>query len=453
MTTPVTQATSHWLLDRLRRFGEGAALTWRRRTVTYRELADGVESALAELDGAGVAPGAAVALLGDYAPDTCRFLLALASRGSIAVPLTSAAAGNRERLMEIARVGWACDFEAGAPGTPTRRPGAGDHPLYGELRARGSAGVVLFTSGSTGDPKGVLLDMDRLLARFERRRRPRTTLVFLLMDHIGGLNTLFYVLTSGGTLVTAGDRSPRQVCAAIERHRVQLLPTSPTFLNMLLISGEQEAFDLSSLELVTYGTEPMPASTLRSLGAALPGVELKQTYGLSEVGILPTRSPRSDSLWFQLGEDGFETKVVDGKLWIRAETAMLGYLNAPSPFDADGWMSTGDEVQVEGDLIRVLGRTTEVVNVGGEKVYPAEVESALLELDNVLDATVRGKPNPITGQVVVAELRLERPEEPAELRRRVRRALEGRLEPYKIPMLVEVGETPGHSGRFKKVRS
>ncbi len=105
----------------------------------------------------------------------------------------------------------------------------------------------------------------------------------------------------------------------------------------------------------------------------------------------------------RVGGEGYETKIVDGRLWIRAKSAMLGYLNAPSPFDADGFFDTGDLVEVDGEWLRILGRKSEIINVGGNKVFPMEVENALLELDNVEDVAVRGEPNPLTGQVVVAD--------------------------------------------------
>ena len=98
-------------------------------------------------------------------------------------------------------------------------------------------------------------------------------------------------------------------------------------------------------------------------------------------------------------------------LWLRSQTAMLGYLNAPSPFDEDGWYNTHDVVEVDGPYVRILGRTTELINVGGQKVYPSEVESALLELHNVSDVTVWGEANPVTGQVVAARVSLAQPED------------------------------------------
>src|SRR5690606_3810396 len=194
----------------------------------------------------------------------------------------------------------------------------------------------------------------------------KRAITFLLFDHIGGINTLLYYLSNGGTIVTVQDRSAHAVCAAIERHRVQVLPTSPTFINLMLVSGAHRSFDLSSLELITYGTEVMPESTLARLNRELPHVQTQQTYGLSELGILRSKSKSSDSLWVKIGGEGFETRVVDGMLEIKAKSAMLGYLNAPSPFTEDGWFKTGDAVEVDGEYIRILGRKSELINVGGE---------------------------------------------------------------------------------------
>src|SRR6185295_12684476 len=133
---------------------------------------------------------------------------------------------------------------------------------------------------------------------------------------------------------------------------VELLPTSPTFINMILISKAYEEYDISSLKLVTYGTESMPETTLRKFNELFPDIELKQTYGLSEIGILRSKSRDNNSLWVKIGGEDFKTKVVDGILHIQAKSAMLGYLNAPSPFDSEGWFNTQDRVEVDGDWIK-----------------------------------------------------------------------------------------------------
>jgi acyl-CoA synthetase (AMP-forming)/AMP-acid ligase II len=242
------------------------------------------------------------------------------------------------------------------------------------------------------------------------------------------------------------------VCRAIAQHRVQLLPTSPTFLNLLLVSEAWKSYDLSSLETVTYGTEVMPESTLRRIREAMPHVNLLQTYGLSEVGILRSKSRSSDSLWVKVGGEGFETRVVDGMLEIKAQSAMLGYLNAPSPFTSDGWFMTGDAVEVDGEWLKILGRKSELINVGGEKVYPAEVESVLQAMDGVEDVAVTGIPNPITGQAVFARVKLVAPETLADFRTRMHAFCRSKLERYKIPQKVELVEGSLHGERFKKMR-
>ena len=112
----------------------------------------------------------------------------------------------------------------------------------------------------------------------------------------------------------------------------------------------------------------------------------------------------------------------------------------------------GDEVEVDGDYLKILGRRSEMINIGGEKVYPAEVESLLMELDNILDASVRGEPNAITGQMVVARVTLEESETPLALRKRIRAALKGNTASFKIPAKFEITENPLHSARYKKMR-
>ena len=98
----------------------------------------------------------------------------------------------------------------------------------------------------------------------------------------------------------------------------------------------------------------MPESTLKRFNQLFPDIKLLQTYGLSEVGILRSKSKSSDSLWVKVGGEEFETRVIDGMLEIKAKSAMLGYLNAPSPFTEDGWFKTWDAVEVEGEYIKIL---------------------------------------------------------------------------------------------------
>ena len=263
---------------------------------------------------------------------------------------------------------------------------------------------------------------------------------------------MFHTLSNGGAVIAVDDRTPDRVCELIERFGADLLPTSPTFLNLLLVGHAHERYDISSLRVITYGTEPMPQSTLDRLSAAFPNVKIQQTYGLIELGVLRAKSKDRQSLWVRIGGEGYETRVRHGLLEIKARSAMLGYLNAPSPFTDDGWFMTGDAVEVEGDYFRILGRKSELINVGGEKVYPAEVESVLQELDNVREVTVFAEPNAITGNIVCARARLVEPEPLPAFTARLKTHCRGRMERFKIPVRVEIVESVLFNDRFKKAR-
>lgn len=433
-------------------YKEWPAIVWRDQPVTYGSLLDTVSFWKDQLDIHGVKPGQVVALEGDYSPQAVALLLALIECATIVVPLTESVEAQRAEFIDIAEVQVVVSFDDADHWQIEHRDVVMANPLTRQMVERGDPGLVLFSSGSTGKSKAALHNFTALLQKFKVHRHQMCTLTFLLLDHIGGINTLFYTLSNGGTVVSVQSREPEVVCRAIERHKVQLLPTSPTFLNLLLISEAYRHHDLSSLKLITYGTEVMPGSTLEGINKAFPEVRLLQTYGLSELGILRSKSKACNSLWVKVGGDGCETKAVDGVLWIRAQSAMMGYLNAASPFDEEGWMNTEDVVVVDGDYIRILGRRTEIINVGGQKVYPADVESILMQMDNIRDATVYGEKNPIMGNIVAVRVNLFKPEHLIQLKKRIRAFCKDKLAPYKIPVKVEIIEHEQFGARYKKIR-
>jgi acyl-CoA synthetase (AMP-forming)/AMP-acid ligase II len=446
-----------WLLDRMAEAADAPAIADGAHVATYRELLARVKHWQRQLSARGIS-GRVVSIEAEYGAEAVAVFLAATSAGNVLVPISAASHAHRDDFLEIAEVEYRLRLDLSPVGGPDDQHDAivatgrsASHAYYKTLQESGNPGLVLFSSGSTGKHKAAVHDLKALLKKFSVPRHCYRTLVFLQLDHIGGVNTLFYTLSNAGAVVVSEGRTPRQVCEAIAAHRVELLPTSPTFLNLLLLSEEQQRHDLSSLKLITYGTEPMPENTLRKVHAVFPEVKLLQTYGLSELGILRSQSRDSGSLWMRVGGEGFETKIVDGRLFIRASSAMLGYLNAPNPFDAEGFFDTGDLAEVDGEWLRILGRKSEIINVGGNKVFPLEVENALLALANVEDVSVHGEPNPITGQVVVATVRLTEPEEAMAFKTRMKLFCAGKLAGYKVPAKVRFVDTL-HSERFKKVR-
>jgi long-chain acyl-CoA synthetase len=438
-----------WLFERMAQAADSPAVAEGPDVCSYRALLERVEWWKYALAERGVA-GRVVSIEGEYGVEAIAVFLAAANARNILVPISAASYAHRDEFLRVAEAEVRITPDRGAPSI-VETGVVCSQEYYRALADSNSGGLVLFSSGSTGKNKAAVHDLGPLLQKFVVRRHCYRTLVFLQLDHIGGINTLFYTLANAGAVVVAEGRLPRNVCEAIARHGVELLPTSPTFLNLLLLSEEHLRHDLSSLKLITYGTEPMPAATLQRVHSAFPEVKLLQTYGLSELGILRSQSRGNDSLWVRVGGEGYETKVVDGRLWIRAQSAMLGYLNAPSPFDAEGFFDTGDLVEVDGEWLRILGRKSEIINVGGNKVFPVEVENALMGLDNVEDVAVHGEPNPFTGQAVVAAVRLRSYESPAEFKMRMRLYCRGRLADYKVPVTVRFTESL-HSERFKKLR-
>jgi len=124
------------------------------------------------------------------------------------------------------------------------------------------------------------------------------------------------------------------------------------------------------------------------------------------------------------------------------------------PFDEEGWMCTGDHVELRGEYMRILGRKSEMINVGGQKVFPTEIENVLLEAENIREVTVLGVPHPIMGQVVKAKISLDVPEDQFLLAERLRKFCLERMARYKVPVKYEiVNEVDLRSVRFKKIRS
>lgn len=441
------------ITERMRQKETETALFWDGRNYNYAIFLEMVEAWSVRLPLHSIGRGTVCGFVAEFSPQVCALIFALMQAKAILVPFTRAIEHELPEFIKISGV--ECLFRFGTDDTWTFE--TCDSPVSNELTtsflAREVPGLIVFTSGSTGKPKGILQDCARVMRKFVDERQGWSTVLFLMLDHFGGFNTLLSTFAYGGTGVCLLDRSPESVCRAIEQSRATLLPTTPTFINLLIASRCYMNFDLSSVKLITYGTEVMPAETLAKTREIFPNARIKQTYGLSELGVLRSKSESDDSVWVKIGGAGFETKIVDHILWIRSEANMVGYLNAPSPIDADGWMCTGDHVEVRGEYMRILGRKSEMINVGGQKVFPAEIENVLLGADNVREATVVGVPHPVMGHVVKAKISLHEPEEQFQLAERLRKYCIERLARYKVPIKYEIAnQEDQHNMRFKKSR-
>ena len=452
ITTDTKTPSIDEVLSRMEKNGSKPALFWKGKEYTYSDFEVFIKQWDLRLQEDGITQGSVCAFLGDYSPQICALIFSLIKAKAILVPLTNEVSVEMNFFLEISGTQklyrfdqedqWELEtFEASTP------------PLVQSFLDRQRPGLIVFTSGSTGTPKGILHDCEHLMSKFVKERKGWRTILFLLMDHFGGFNTFLATFAYSGVGICPSPRTPQGVAQVIQDAKADLLPTTPTFLNLIIASRFNESFDFSSVELITYGTELMSETTLKKVLEIFPNAQLKQTYGLSEQGVLHSKSESKDSTWVKIGGPGFETKIVDNILWLRSNANMVGYLNAPNPFDEEGWMCTGDEVEVKGEYLRFLGRKSEAINVGGKKVFPIEVENVLLQAPNIRNATIFAKKHPLMGQVVHAQVSVIEKEEPLQLSERLRKFCNERLAKYKVPLRFSlVIDDKHHNARFKKIR-
>lgn len=429
------------------------SVVYKDKTYSYEELSRLYKENLQKLNDQGVLAGNVVALIGDFDPRTISLILSLIKIKAIVVPLLRTHAESYiEEAFQISGADFSCVVNADLSLQINRLSNSEKNPLIIQLVNEKAPGLILLSSGSTGKPKAALHDFSKLLTKFIIPKHQQTMINFLMFDHWGGLNTLFYILGGAGTVITTDNRTPENICNLLEKWKIEVLPTSPSFLNLLLLSRANEGKNLSQLKLITYGSEPMPQSTLDKARATFPDVSFKQTYGLIELGVFKTKSKSKDSLFIKIDPNDCQYRVVDGMLELKTKSAMMGYLNSPSPFTEDGWFKTFDSVEVDGEYLKILGRKSELIIIGGEKVYPIEIETRILEFPNVEDVVVFKEAHLLLGNVICAKVKLLAPEDEREFVIKLKKFCAETFPPYKIPSKIKVVQESLSGLRQKKVR-
>ena len=192
------------------------------------------------------------------------------------------------------------------------------------------------------------------------------------------------------------------------------MSATPTFWRFLLAEARSRKTTLPALEQITLGGEASPGDLLEDLRATFPGAKVSQVYATTELGSITSVRDGMPGLavdaLFSESNPTSSVRVTDGELWVRAGAGMLGYAGdedsgaAPAGTAPDDWRPTGDLVEIVGDRVLFRGRKSEVINVGGVKVHPLPVEDRIASLESVALARVFGRPNPLTGSIVAAEI-------------------------------------------------
>ncbi len=323
--------------------------------------------------------------------------------------------------------------------------------------------TLLYTSGTTGFPKGAMISHANTLFNAGSCRRTLgyreddVGLVSLPLFHVTALHSqLVAFLALGATLVLQQEYDTRRMLELVSRHRVTALFFVPAIYKLITLRDDLARYDLSNVRVAAYGGAPMDPETVRAIQRLLPA-ELHNCYGLTECSSLGTVLPaelalsRADSVGRAVPGTRAEVRSEageplppgePGELHLRGPHVVRGYWGAPEKTAQairDGWLRTGDVARIDADgLVTILDRLKDMINRGGEKVYGLEVENVLYGFPGVAEAAVVGVPHPVFGEVPAAFVA---PQPGAALDpEAIRRHCSERLADYKVPVGVRFVE-------------
>lgn len=341
--------------------------------------------------------------------------------------------------------------------------------------------LMIYTSGTTGAPKGCMLSHRTVFIRAEQRTRmfpwqpAERMLVTMPYFHIAGiLGPIVGSTLKGTTQVVIDKFDPRVALGLIEQEKITFMSGVPTMFIGMLSQPDFNSFDIRSLRTITLGSADIPPQLMRQLIDPKVGLGLQALvmYGQTETGGSTHCSKLDDPIELLVGTsgvpvEGIEDRIVNaetgedcpagtaGEIWVRGEGMMTGFYGMPEATAAktvDGWLRTGDVgIKDDSGHLKITGRLSDVILVGGFNTYPAEIEHLLHQHPDIAEAAVVGVPDPVMGQAVMAFVvprhdRLQAAE--------VRSFLNGRIANYKVPRYVKVVDALPQtaSGKVQKFR-
>lgn len=271
-----------------------------------------------------------------------------------------------------------------------------------------SSPVLILTTGTTNAPKGVRHEWARLVKAVKRPDEASGArwLLAYNLNQFGGIQVLLHVLASRATLVAPPTSQARDVIETMRDSKVTHVSATPTFWRVLVGGLDAETAAQFSLEQITLGGEAVPSVLLERLSALFPDTRISQVYGATEFGTVISVNDGLPGLPGSVLEphEGREPRmrIVEGELQIRPTVGMVGYHGGEVA--TGDWMKTGDLVQEKDGRVHFVGRTSEIINVGGAKVHPLPIEDLAGSVDGVEFVVAYGRPNPLTGQIVALDV-------------------------------------------------
>ena len=469
------------------RFPERPAIVFRDQRVSYGELRRRTAAAASLLQGMGIRAGDRVLLVSPNLPEFGVGYLGVLMAGAVVVPLNPLLKAEEVRYaLEDSGAAAMVGVEASLPTLQSARAGLGrpcpivslDGPARGEgddrclaahptdtpslgrpARAAEDVAVCLYTSGTTGRPKGALLSHRNLIANLESFRavlhvtQDDVFLAVLPLFHAYGATVLFLEpLAIGATIVVEPRFVPDAVLRAIVQHRVTFFAGVPS-MYAVLAAAPRPVADFSSWRLCISGGAPLPVAVAEAFEARY-GIPIYEGYGPTECAPVLTVNPPFGKR--KLGSVGppiphVELRILDergdplppgevGEIAARGPNVMQGYLNRPAETAEvlrDGWYRTGDLGRVDEDgYYYIVDRKTDLILVGGLNVYPSEIELVLGSHPAVAEAAVIGIPDPVRGEAPKAFVILRNGQDVStgDLAQWCRR----RLANYKVPRSIAV---------------
>ncbi|WP_369386720.1 o-succinylbenzoate--CoA ligase [Streptomyces sp. CG1] len=483
-----------WPARRARKTPHRTALIHEERPTDYRTLHTRVTRLAHALHARGIRRGDRIAHFGPNHPAYLETLFAAGTLGAVFVPLNTrlagpeiayqlADSGARALVHGPAQAGLVAEL-AGSTDVRIRvetgdayeqaLAAASDEPIDEPVTPDDTC-IIMYTSGTTGRPKGAMLThgnltwnavnvlIDHDLIADER------ALVSAPLFHTAGLNMLTLpVLLKGGTCVLVEAFDPEATFDLIERHRITFMFGVPTMFDRIARHPRWAAADLSSLRILTCGGSPVPTPLIAAYQER--GLTFLQGYGMTEAapGTLFLDAEHAVGKAGSAGVPHFFSDVrvvrpdltpVDvgetGEVMVRGPHVMPGYWGLPEETEAafaDGWFRSGDAARVDEDgYVRIVDRIKDMIISGGENIYPAEIEDLLLAHPGIAECAVIGVPDDTWGEVPcavvvpAAGIGLD-PEE-------VLASLAGRLAKYKIPKSVVVTDELPRTASGKLLKS